>query len=292
MKKNVMKKISCVVLTGAVVLGMAGCGGADNSAANTSGDSTEVSSPEEVRKIVVGTGNGAAPFCYLDEDGNSVGYDIDVLNELDKRLPQYEFDIQAMDFSTLVVSIDSGSVNMLSHQLVQSEARKEKYLFPEQYYCLSPMNLAVTEESGISTMADMAGKTMELNPSQYEYQMIMAYNEAHPGQEVDLIGISDQSTADAFLKVSSGQVDASLAYKATFDSVIPEIGVENLKLTDVVMCEDTYIMFPKSEQQLCDDVNAVLKEMVEDGTLSEISMKWYGEDVFTLYSDMITIVTD
>ena len=95
------------------------------------GAKTEAKAPaaDGVTVVKVGTGNNAAPFCYLDEDGNPVGYDLDVLKELDKRLEQYKFDIQTMDFSTLVVSIDSGSIDMLSHQLVKSEARKEKYLF-------------------------------------------------------------------------------------------------------------------------------------------------------------------
>ena len=277
--KSVMKRMGCLTMTGVLLFGLAGCG-------SSSGSSSDV------RKIVVGTGNGAAPFCYLDEEGNSVGYDIDVLHEMDERLPQYEFDIQAMDFSTLIVSLDSGSVNMLSHQLVKSEARKEKYLFPEQYYCLSPMSLAVRNDSGITSLADMAGKTMEQNPSAYEYQMMMAYNEAHAGSEVDVIAVSDQTTADTYLKVSNGQVDAALTYQATFESVVPDLGVDNLTLTDVVMCEDTYIMFPKTEEQLCKDVNEVLKEMIADGTMSEISNKWYGEDVFALYKDMITIVAE
>lgn len=282
-KKSVMKRMGCVAMTGVLLFALAGCGSSSESSTASSSD---------VRKIVVGTGNGAAPFCYLDEDGNSVGYDIDVLHELDERLPQYEFDIQAMDFSTLIVSLDSGSVNMLSHQLVKSDARKEKYLFPEQYYCLSPMSLAVRKDSGITSLADMAGKTMEQNPSAYEYQMMMAYNDAHPGQEVNVVAVSDQTTADSYLKVSNGQVDASLTYQATFDSVIPDLGVDNLELTDVVMCEDTYIMFPKTEETLCNDVNEALKEMIADGTMSEISEKWFGEDVFSLYKDMITIVAE
>lgn len=278
------RKLLSLLLVATMVAGLSACGSKTTDTASASSD--------DVRKIVVGTGNGAAPFCYLDDEGNSVGYDIDVLKALDEILPQYEFEIQAMDFSTLVVSIDSGSINMLAHELVQSDVRKEKYLFPDEYYCLSPMCLAVKSDSGITSMADMAGKTMELNPSQYEYQMVEAYNTAHPGQEVNLIGVSDQTTADAYLKVSNGQVDASLTYKATFDTVIPEIGVDNLVTTDVVMCEDTYLMFPQTEQQLCDDVSAAIKELKENGTLSELSEKWYGEDVFTLYSDMISITTD
>jgi ABC-type amino acid transport substrate-binding protein len=58
------------------------------------------------------------------------------------------------------------------------------------------------------------------------------------------------------------------------------------------MCEDTYIMFPMDEQELCDAVDGALQEMLADGTLSEISLKWYGEDVFSKYADMIQIVAD
>lgn len=285
MKKSIVRKLVSAGMVMALSASLlTGCGSSDAEAAQ---------SDSGVRVVKVGTGNGAAPFCYLDEDGNPVGYDLDVLAELDKRLEQYEFDIQVMDFSTLVVSIDSGALDMLSHQLVKSEARKEKYLFPEQYYCLSPMSLCVRDDSGIVGMADMAGKSLDQNPSAYEYQMLLAYNEAHPGEEVVINAVSDQSTADGYKKVSNGQVDASLTYQATFESVIDEIGCDNLVLTDVVMCEDTYIMFAKDEQELCDAVDGALKEMIEDGTLSEISKKWYGEDVFTdEYESMVTIVAE
>lgn len=283
MKKLLAGKVISVAMVMSLAVAATGCA-SSSEAAETSDTG--------VRTVKVGTGNGAAPFCYLDENGNAIGYDLDVLAELDNRLEQYEFDIQAMDFSTLVVSIDSGALDMLSHQLVKSDARKEKYIFPEQYYCLSPMSLCVKSDSGIVTMADMAGKTMDQNPSAYEYQMMLAYNEAHPGEEVVINAVSDQTTADGYKKVSNGQVDASLTYQATFDSVIGDIGVDNLMLTDVVMCEDTYIMFANDEQELCNAVDTAIKAMIEDGTLAEISEKWFGEDVFSLYADMITIVAD
>jgi len=290
-KKNFIKKIGCVLMVAGMVTGLVGCKDSE-SKTQASAESETASDGTTVTKVKVGTGNGAAPFCYLDEDGNSVGYDIDVLAELDKRLEQYEFEVEAMDFNTLIVSIDSGAIDMVSHQLVKSEARKEKYLFPEQYYCLSPMSLCVKSDSGIKSMTDMAGKSMDQNPSAYEYQMLMAYNEAHPGEEIVINAVSDQTTADGYKVVSNGQVDASLTYQATYDSVIKELGIDNLMLTDVVMCEDTYLMFAKDENELCTAVDGALKDMIADGTLSEISLKWYGEDVFTAYADMVTIVAE
>lgn len=284
--KMVSRKLMLLVVTVTLMFSIVGCSDSSESSTNS------VATDSDVITVKVGTGNSAAPFCYLDEDGNSVGYDIDVLAELDKRLEDYEFELNVMDFSTLIVSIDSGAIDMISHQLVKSEARKEKYLFPEQYYCLSPMSLCVTDDSGIAGMEDMAGKSIDQNPSAYEYQMLLAYNAAHPGEELVINAVSDQTTADGYKKVSNGQVDAALTYQATYESVIDKIGVDNLVLTDVVMCEDTYMMFGKDNQELCDAIDAELKAMLEDGTLSQISNDWYGEDVFTKYVDIIAITTE
>lgn len=303
-KESIWKKVCCLLMVATMITGLTGCTSKSSSTSTEStstsesaktkkaADSASTSDSTSVTKVKVGTGNGAAPFCYLDEDGNPIGYDLDVLAELDKRLENYEFEIETMDFSTLIVSIDSGAIDMISHQLVKSEARKEKYLFPEQYYCLSPMSLCVKNDSGIKTMEDMAGKSLDQNPSAYEYQMLMAYNAAHPGKEVVINAVSDQTVADGYKKVSNGQVDASLTYQATYDSVIADLGIDNLSLTDVVMCEDTYMMFGKDNEELCSAVNEALKEMIADGTLSKISQTWFGEDVFSKYADMVTFIAE
>ena len=154
------------------------------------------------------------------------------------------------------------------------------------------MSLCVKEDSGITGMSDMAGKTIEQNPSAYEYQMLLGYNQANPGKELNIFAVSDQSTADGYKKVSNGQIDASLTYKATFDKVVAEIGITNLVLTDVVMCEDTYMMIAKGNEELCEAISKVTVEMIEDGTMAEISNKWYGEDVFANYKDMIQLVAE
>ena len=94
--KKVMKKVMCSILVMALAFSFTGC---------------SKSKESDVIKVKVGTGNSMPPYCSLDSQGELTGYDIAVLKEIDKRLDQYEFDIQAMDFNTLMVSIDSGSNN-------------------------------------------------------------------------------------------------------------------------------------------------------------------------------------
>lgn len=295
----VMKQTGCYILMLAVGAGiLAGCGSSSVSADETTETGSEMSSAVgsetadasesgDVTVVKVGTGQAWAPYCYTDDDGNLTGYDVDVLKEVDSRLEDYEFDIEGLDFSTCIVSIDSGELDMVSYQLVKSEERMEKYIFPDTSYCYSPLALCVKTDSGITDLADMAGKKMYSDPSTYEYSMLTEYNEKNPGQEINLVAVSDMAQSDEYKGVSNGTVDASLTYETAFDTVVPEIGVTNLELTDAVLVEQSYYMINKDETDFRDAVEVALEDMMSDGTLSEISTKWFGEDYFAKYKDLI-----
>ncbi len=254
---------------------------------SSSSASTSTSASGEVINVAVG--NSMAPFGYLDADGNLIGYDVDVLKAVDEYLDDYTFNLSAMDFSTCVVSIDSGAADMVSHQLVKSEERKEKYIFPEQYYCLSPMRLVVKKGSDIKSLEDMAGKSLYMNPASYEYGLLTSYNESHPGKEIVINAVSDMTTADCYKAVANGTVDAELTYQSTYESIVEEIGLaDQLETTEVVLVEDTYQMISKDKPELAEKVSEALKSLKEDGTLGEISIKWFGSDYFEEYADMIS----
>lgn len=200
-KLQVMKKTGCVVLATTMLVAMTGCG--------SSGDAAQTSE-SGAKKIVVATGNSFAPYCYLNENNEVVGYEVDVLNAMDERIEEFEFDIQGMSFNTAVVSIDSGSADMVSYQLVPSDERKEKYIFPETSYAYSPLALCVKTDSGIAGLEDMGGKKIYGTPTTYEYVLLNAYNEAHPESEYEIVAVTDMETADMYRGVSNGTVDASL----------------------------------------------------------------------------------
>jgi len=276
-KKKLLRKISSMVLVVALAVSIVGCG----KSAGTSADAANVT------VVKVGTGNGMPPFCSLDANGKAVGYDVDVLKEIDNRLAEYQFDIQSLDFTTLLVSLDSGALDVVSHQLVKSDVRKTKYLFPDQYYCLSPLSLAVKTDSGIKTLADLKGKSINESPSSYEYSLLTSYNQKTLGNTLKINAVSDLSTADNFKQVANGQVDAALTYQSTFKSVQADLKIDNIKLTDTVLVEDTYIMLAKGQEKLTAAINQALKDMLSDGTLATIAKKDLSEDVFANYTSLI-----
>jgi len=276
-KAKSWKKVSSIVLVAALAVSITGCG----KSASTSADASNVT------VVKVGTGNGMPPFCSLDANGTAVGYDVDVLKEIDNRLAEYQFDIQSLDFTTLLVSLDSGALDVVSHQLVKSDVRKTKYLFPDQYYCLSPLSLAVKTDSGIKTLADLKGKSINESPSSYEYSLLTNYNQKTLGNTLKINAVSDLSTADNFKQVANGQVDAALTYQSTYKSVQADLKIDNIKLTDTVLVEDTYIMLAKGQEKLTAAINQALKDMLSDGTLATIAKKDLKEDVFANYTSLI-----
>ena len=276
-KKKLSRKISSLVLVAAIAVSIVGCG----KSVSTSEDAANVT------VVKVGTGNGMPPFCSLDTNGNVVGYDVDVLKELDKRLAEYEFDIQSMDFTTLLVSLDSGALDVVSHQLVKSDVRKTKYLFPDQYYCLSPLSLAVKKDSGIKTLSDLKGKSINESPSSYEYSLLTSYSQKNLGNSLKINAVSDLSSADNFKQVANGQVDVALTYQSTYKKIQDDLKLDNITLTDTVLVEDTYIMLAKGQEKLTAAINQALKDMLSDGTLATIAKKDLNEDVFANYTKLI-----
>jgi L-cystine transport system substrate-binding protein len=257
----------------------------------SSASSSSASAGDGVRTVKCATGQAMAPYCYIDENGKLTGYDVEVMRAVDEKLDKYSFDIQGMDFNTMVVALESNTIDMASNQFVKSDERKKKFLFPDQYFCLSPMVLVVKSDSEIKSLDDMSGKSIIDSPQSYEHTMLMSYNNSHPDKAMTLYTVNDGTTADNLKMIANGTVDATLSYPGVFDTANEELKLDLVK-TDVVMCEDTYFMLGSDEQDLTKAVNDALVELKNDGTLSKLATQYLGEDVFSLYEDKIAITFD
>lgn len=276
-RRNFLKGAGILGLGVFGVASLSGCAPDSSSAAGGSASGTTVS---------VLTYNGNPPYCYLDDAGNLVGYDVDVLKAVDEKLDDYSFSIDSMDFNAMITACESGSAELVSCQLVPNEDRKAKFIFCEEPFCLSPMVFA-TADPNCKTLDDMAGKSTIATPGGYEYGMLQAYNEKYPDKALTFETVSSLTMADAFKMISSGQVDSFLCYDGTFDAVNEKVGASLYK-TDVVMCESTYFMFNKDQTELRDAVDGVLKEMKSDGSLAKIAEQDLSTDVFSAYGDALS----
>ncbi len=280
-----MKSIKKVFIFGALAsvmsISLAACGNA--SAANTT-QQTADSPSTEVTKVVIGSGINYNPYCYLDENGNAVGYEYDVLAAIDELLPQYEFEYQSMAFDQLVLSLESGKIDVAAHQYEYTPEREEKYLFSGESYTSYITYLAVPVDSDVTSLADLAGQKIRTGgATSATTQILTKYNEEHPGQEVVLVNSESSSDEEGAAALKSGAAAASVLKKSDVTKMnknFSDDGKDWLKsVGEPINNSKTYYLYRKDETELQTAIDGALKTLKDNGTLSELAIKWVGYDV-------------
>lgn len=262
-------------LTTALALVATGCGAKKDTA---SGD---------VRKVTVAVAPGFFPITYADDDGNAVGYDVDVFKALDEILPQYEFEFEIADKETMNVGVQTGTYQVGINSLFKTDERKETYYLPENNMGYTPVGIIQREDENITSLEDAFDGN--LNP----YPVMAAggirlvyqrYNDAHPDKAIDFVFTTEFSYADLFASIQSGDYDFTPDLIPVYNLQKPET-VAGLKISEPIDVIPTYPIINKSETELGDAINEGLKTLKENGTLSKLSTDTFGYDVFALSNE-------
>lgn len=296
MKKNIIKdftknkRVLGVLLAAAVSTSVfAGCGNkkvddAHNSGHNDTASQTSVDNnkEEKVRKVIVGSGNGYKPYAYLDEDGNAVGYEYDVLHEIDELLPQYEFEYKVSDFDNIVLSLDAGKIDLAAHQYEYTPERAEKYLFSEESYTTYVTYITVLGDvNDVNSLSDLKGKKIEGGgTTSATNQILTKWNEEHPDEAVEIVNHSGQTTEEGIAQLRSGAVAATVSTKRDTERRNEIAGDKNFSkaVGEPINNSKTYYLYRKDDVELQKAVDGALKTLKENGKLAELSEKWLGGD--------------
>ena len=265
---------------------------ADNSEAeSTTGDDSAAADDSwdkivEKGEIVLGMDDAFPPMGYTDTTtGEIIGFDVDVATEVFSRLG-VELKLQPIEWSTKEMELDGGNVDLLWNGYSYTEERAEKQTLSDAYMKNNQVIL-VKEDSSYQSLADLAGKSLGVQ-SDSSAESALESEEATEFRESlgEIVPIDDYSKA--ILEIQNGLIEA-----IAIDEVVARFYLTNdpgayriLEKEDGTVeslaVEDYVIGFRKGDQALCDKVNETLKEMKADGTLAEISEKWFGEDVTTI----------
>lgn len=238
----------------------------------------------KVKTIIVGTGKIYAPFCYLDDNGKLVGYEIDVLNAVDELLPQYQFKYETFDFANILIALQAKKVDIGAHQFGKTPQREESYLFGEQAYRAAANKIVVLKtRNDITKLEDLQGKTVNTNTGNLVTEFLEKYNTTLPeDKKIKLIITpSNVPVEEKIAKIKNGTYDAVFTHNpadiekwnAEYGNLLKAAG-DLSKETSVF----TYHVYRKGDEELKNAVDAALKQLLEDGTLSKISLKALGYD--------------
>ena len=142
-------------------------------------------------------------------------------------------------------------------------------------YIANAQVIVVGKDSGIQTLADLAGKVVALQDGSSADEAYAAC--AAAGTEKELVKAPENISLFSDLKI--GRIDAVVIDKVFGDYYIAENGEGKLTILEEQLADEEYgIAFKKGNQQLADQILGALGELVKDGTAAQISQKWFGED--------------
>lgn len=241
----------------------------------------ETEASVEVRSIMVGLVSGYKPYTFVDEAGNSTGYDVEVFRKVDEALPQYEFTFEAVDKTTLLLGLETGKYQIALDGFLYTAERAEKFLFTQNRLGASIETLVVREdEENIKTMDDLVGRKLApISASSNYVAKVREYNESHPDGQIEYTTVEAANRADTYQKIREGVYDAFFDITQTFNALDEEMK-GGVKTCGTIGYMDTYPLLHKDETELCGAVDGALKDLQADGTLSALSVEWFAEDIF------------
>lgn len=296
MKKRVWAMGAAVMMMGALT---ACAGGSDSKAASTQaeesgteagkgavseseGDDTETRQAERTDEtseggtFTVGFDQDFPPMGFVGEDGEYTGVDLELAQETAKRLG-LTYVAQPIAWDAKNMELESGNIDCIWNGFTMT-GREDEYTWSEPYMENSQV-VVVMEDSGIETLEDLAGKIVEVQAD--------SSAEAALKEMPDLTSTFGtlQTTPDyntAFMDLEMGSVDA-----IAMDVIVAGYQMQeregSFKILEESLASEEYaIGFKKGNTELCEKVQQTLEEMAADGTMAEISEKWFGEDITTV----------
>ncbi|MEH7347449.1 transporter substrate-binding domain-containing protein [Gottfriedia acidiceleris] len=232
----------------------------------------------KVQRIVVGTGTQFPNVCFIDKDGNLTGFDVELVKEIDKRLPEYKFDLKTYEFSSLLLSLETKKIDFVAHEIEKNPEREEKYLFNKEAYAHWKNKIVVAKgNNSIQSIDDLKGKKVLTSATSAEAQILENYNKAH--NNAIKIVYQNGGANDTVQQITSGRVDATVAADFTLSLIDPK---GELKTVGPALTEaDVLFAFRKNDvkdQQLADAIDEAIVKIKADGTLAKLSKQWLGAD--------------
>ncbi|WP_180994702.1 transporter substrate-binding domain-containing protein [Clostridium sp. chh4-2] len=304
MKKNVKRWAAALCACG-MVLALSACGKAEaagDTAPQTTAEAGKTTEAEkttaadssvageaasestqptgEKQKIILGSTGVLAKWTQTaegsKENGGLEGYDIDVWNEIAKR-GNFELEWKVAEFQALFGMLDNGDITTIANEVTTNPERLEKYDFTDTY-AYDGYVFVVKKGTAPDSLDWFKGKKICVEAATNPRLVLEDMNEEKAmGMEIGYL-----DTQSVLLPaVDNGTYDGAFMIKTA-----AQIGIDDLGM-DLEQFDPQYKVLPicypltktEDNKQLMKTINSIIKDMKEDGTLAELSVKWFGQDV-------------
>lgn len=266
-----MKKQVIAFLSILFVFALSACGTQnDEKTIEDNGAASLYDQIKEKGEITIGTEGTYAPFTFHDKSDKLTGFDIEIAEEVFKRL-----DIKPTFIETkwdgMIAGLDAKRYDLVANQVSITTERLEKYDFSEPYIVSKAVLVVHEDNNEIKSLEDLNGKKVGQSLDSNYRKMAEEY-----GATITPVDGFNQAVDLLVSNRIDGTINDSLSYldlkKQRADLPI-KVAYEEENATS------NAFLFRKGSDELVEAVNGALTDMKEDGTYLKISEKWFGTDV-------------
>jgi polar amino acid transport system substrate-binding protein len=263
-----MRRIPCsVLLIVAITLVLSACGPKE--------PANHLEAIKQEGKLVAGTSADYPPFESVDEDGNMVGFDIDLINEIGKRMG-VEVEIQDMPFDSLIAGVQEGKIDLSIAAFNYTEERDKTVDFTDAYYYA---------EDGFLVAEDFAGEiTAPEDAAQYKVG-VQTGATADSWATENLLDAGLMSEENLFryermdqaaLDVKAGRIDILITDYIPAQALAGELGGLKVVYHAEVSTGPVNIIVPEGDVELTNALNEIIADLLEEGFIDELAERHIG----------------
>lgn len=251
MKKRVIALILAALIA-ALTFSLAGCG-------------------KSKADLIVGFDAEFPPYGFVAEDGSYDGFDLALAEELCNRLG-WKFEAVPIDWNSKDSELASGNINCIWNGFTYT-GREEEYTWSDPYVDNSIV-IVVKADSGIKTLADLAGKKVMAQAASSAVDAIEG-NKEFADSLGEVVQLADYNTG--FMDLEQGSVDAIAADIGVAKYQISANNGNYVIIDEPISTEQYAVGFLLGNTELRDAVNAELHAMADDGTMMEIAKNYVDQ---------------
>ena len=262
-----------LALSGTSVLAvLAACSSEGGSGASDGGGSGEdvLARIQESGTVRIGLEGTYRPYAFHDGSGELVGFEKEIADRIAEGLgaaPEYV----ETEWDSLIAGLDVDRYDLVVNNVGITPEREEVYAFSEPY-ARSIGRVAVPADSEVQTLAELDGaRSAQTATSNWAAQM------EDLGAEI----VPVQGFAEAIELVLQGRADATANDLISFQTYQEEHPEATFRLLDEELPDETTVgvIMQQGQEPLLTEVNAILEEMKQDGSLTAIYEEWVGQDI-------------
>lgn len=264
----------------AVALVGAACTNAEEPADPDTQEPTETvddswSKVEARGELILGLDDSFPPMGFRDENNEIVGFDIDLAEAVCDYLG-ITLTKKPIEWSTMTMSINTGEIDVAWNGTSITPERLEAIDFTDPYMNSTPI-IVTLADSELATKDDLAGATVGIQAESSALESV----EKEPEVVESFAELRQYSTyVEAMTDLEIGRIDAVIIDSVAFYGDFQPNNPDAYKVLEGEFTPEQYAVgIKKGANALADKLNEALQAVKDSGKATEISMKWFGEDL-------------